>query len=268
MSDAVDVDVNNIDFDKLLISKPKKTDDSLFGNISFEHNRLNIHFYNVEILKHKKIRHMTNHYTVIFLKVSKKVCEKMLEFDNHCIDQVQQNISSWFSKALDENVIEEYYTSSVTINRSTGFVVKLKLQGVDDVFECGKYDMIVSLKGLRFYKQRFIPEWEILSAKKMGEDFLNSIVDEDEDPWQEATFEEDVLPEPNEEEILQIVNGLKDRIHHEKNILVSEYKSLKTKISKYKELEEELNTFVDSKSTQYSVLDEISDKFDMFMTSG
>lgn len=263
MTDAIDVDIQNLNFENLTISKPKKTEDSLFGSMALDNNRLNIHYYNVEVMKHTKIRHLTKYYTVLFLKVSKTICKKMLEFDSHCVDQVRDNISGWFAKALDENVIEEYYTNSVSICKSNGFVLKLKLQGGDDILESGKYNLIVSLKGLRFYKQRFIPEWEIVGAERLEEDFLNSIVEDDDDVWKEEdTVEVESLPEPTEEEMFQIVDGLRERISHDKNDLVSKYKSLKHLISQYKGLEDELDEFINSKSTKYYILDEISEKLE------
>jgi hypothetical protein len=260
MNDTIDVDVMSLKLNNLEISKPKKTEDSLFGRMAYDSHNLHLHLENVEVIKHKVVKHLSKYYTVLFLKVKKRMCKKMVEFDTQCIEQVKSNIGSWFAKALDENVIEEYYTSSVCVSDKAGFVVKLKLQGADDLLENGKYDIVASLKGVRFYKQRFIPEWEIISAKRLDEDFLNSIVEE-EDIWEEH-LEDDEPPEPDAEEICSIVNSLEHKLAIETRTIEEQLAGLQNKLARYQELKGGLDEFCAEKVQRYSVLNTIVDALD------
>lgn len=208
LSTDVDMDVQSIDMTHIVISRPRKTEDSLFGKIEYEGHNLRVFFYNAQVIKHKQIKHMSNFYTVLFLKLSRKAYKSMVEFDAHCTDQVKTNIPSWFTKGLDENVIEEYYTSSLAMSKTDGVLVKLKVQGAEELLEPGKYDLLMNLKGLRFYKQRFIPEWEIRGVKPIGGDFLNSIESDDDGVWND----DDEIPCPNSDEIVAMYDNLQSII--------------------------------------------------------
>jgi hypothetical protein len=268
MSDIIETDMNSVNFKHIIISKPKKTDDSLFGKISYNDKQLNLHFDNLQVIKHKKIKHLTKYYTVLFLKIPKSICKLMIEFDNHCIEQVKQNIAGWFTKALDENVIEEYYTSSVSLSEHDGFLMKLKLQGSDleDMLDSTKLDLVVSLKGLRFYKQRFIPEWEIANLKRVDDDFLNSIKSDDEDIWQEDDIVEgeDDIPEPTEEELENIYETLYSKLDEKFHIINNKH-------IKYASLYEDINSLLEklkSNKRDLTILENISIEIDeLFGTS-
>lgn len=261
MADVFETDMFNIELSKLVISKPKKTDDSLFGKITYNDCQVHLHFYNIDIIKHKRIKQLTKYYSVIFMKIPKSLCQQMIEFDNHCIEQVKSNIGGWFSKTLDENVIEEYYTTSVIINNNEGFMLKLKLQGTsEDMLEPQKVDVVIALKGLRFYKQRFIPEWEIVNIKPVYDDFINSIQSDDENNiWQEEIDENDsYLPEPDEEELTCIYNTLFNKME-------KKYKTLVKKQQKYTDLSEHISSLIErleSNKHNLSVLENIDNLFD------
>jgi protein-tyrosine phosphatase len=239
--EMVSVELSSIDLDQISISKPKKTEDSLFGNISCDAKQLNVRLYNTQVIQHKKVRHLSKSYTVLFLKVSKATCKHIVELDNHCIDHVKANFASWFAKSFDENIIEDYYTSSVLLSKTNGYVFKLKLQGDDDLLEPSKYDFVLGLKGLRFYKQRFIPEWEIVNIKPVENDFLNSIRSDSDDSWEEDMIETESVPEPDAEEVRSITNALRARIQGRLDALTSEQAAVANKIEECVELLSKLN---------------------------
>jgi hypothetical protein len=253
--EVYDAEVLSLELDKLNVLKPRKTDDSLFGKITYDDGQLNMHIHNSQVIKHKKVKHLSKCYTVLFLKVPKNICKKIVDFDSVCIEQVKTNLGGWFTKALDENVIEEYYTSSIIVSKNDGFILKLKLQGDDDILDNARYDIIIALKGLRFYKQRFIPEWEIVNIKPVEDDFLNSL-ESDDDPWQEELIEDEVIPEPTNEELQIISDTLIEKIHKYLRQYSSDINSLQEKTS----LLETLLTKLTENKHDVSVLDEISDQ--------
>lgn len=254
--DCVEIDVQDLPLlENITICKPRKTDDSLFGKIHCNEKQLNIHLYNVEVVKHKKVKHHTNTYSIVFLKVSKGVCKSFVDFDATCIELVRSNITNWFAKTFDENVIEEYYSPSVSICKSQGFMLKLKLQGSNDTLDNGKYDLVVGLKGLRFYKQRFIPEWEIVNVQVVGEDFLNSLQSDEEPSWED---EEDVAPEPTAEELQAIYNNIREKVDSTLLGLKEKYKSVKAKIHDLENILSEL----ENNEKSIVVLDKLSERAD------
>lgn len=246
MTERFDVDIDDLDVQHISITKPRKTDDSLFGKMYQNTNdalsQLYVHLYNVEVVEHKKIKHLTKHYTILFVKIDRKTCRKFIKFDQHCINQVKANVSSWFAKALDENVIEEYYTTSVQLvnddkDKHGGYVLKLKLQGQEEILKPGFYDLVISLKGVRFYKQRFIPEWELTTADLMERDFLNSLQsDEEESSWEAEMIEENIVPEPDIETLTMIHNDLSIRIHDFYNVISKKYEKYAEKKNVVEEL--------------------------------
>lgn len=258
--DTVELDIASLDTSKLCISKPRKSDDSLFGKISSDDKQVNVHLYNLQVLQHKKISHLTGYYTVLLLKVSKKLCNHFLNFDACCIEQVKSNMGNWFTKVLDENVIEDYYTSSVTISNTNNYVLKLKLQGDDALLDVGQYDFVFGLKGLRFYKQRFIPEWEIVQASHVEGDFMNSIKDNDDedDTWEDELVESGVIPEPDQETLSQIYDTIHNRLKEHERTLASEKQMVEEKVERVRRLMTELSEHPQN----ISELDRIGDHVD------
>lgn len=206
--DTFDLELCEMDLDRISLIKPKRTGDSLFGKILYMGKEFNVLIYNAVVIKHKRVKQADTTYSVLLLKMPRRVSKHWLLFDKHCVESVKANMGSWFTKALDENVIEEYYTSSVALNDDGSYIVKLKLQGDETLLSPGKFNIKIALKGLRFYKQRFIAEWNILSSKSVDADFLNSI-ESDEEVWEETEPEE---IQPSQEELDAITADLSERI--------------------------------------------------------
>jgi hypothetical protein len=262
---ALDIDIQTLNTKFIQINKPKKTEDSLFGKISYDDTTLNLHLSNIEVVNHKKIKHLTKYYTVLFVKVKKPMCLRILELDNHCIQQVKDHISSWFSKALDENVIEEYYTSSIHLSKMNEYIFKLKLQGSDDIMENGKYDMVITLKGLRFYKQRFIPEWELVTIQPVENDFLNSI-DTDDENWEDELIEENVIPEPDYEELALIKDNLERKIELKRAEIEGNYNRIHADLElvgdKLRNIDDLLSKFHKNTNLNQNILDEFNNELE------
>lgn len=176
----MDTDIRDLHTGTLTIQKPKKHQESLFGKIvSEEESAVSLFFYNVRIVKHKRVSHHDGAYTVLYLKVAKDILRKIIEFDDFCKEHVRMNASRWFAKSLDENVIDEYYMSSIVMSPTDGCLVKLKLKNTDDLLKTMRYDVLLAINGLRFYKQRFVAEWEIGSVKLLENDFVGSYAADD-----------------------------------------------------------------------------------------
>ncbi len=191
----MEVDIRDLSFSQVTISKPKKQDDSLFGKITHGgETALKVYLYGVHSIRHKAV----GEYSVLYAKVPRKVLRALAEFDEHAKEHVRENAARWFTKSLDENVIDEYYMSSLVTLPADGTVAKLKLVGdknassphQPNLLEPGRYDLLLRVKGLRFFKQRFVAEWELVAVKRLGDDLVSSFLD-DEDSSQEGELEEE-----------------------------------------------------------------------------
>lgn len=178
----MDCDIRDLHLGSLSIQKPKKNQDSLFGKVLGDNgNPISYYFYNVHVIKHKRVSHHDGAYTVLYIKAPKDITRKLVEFDDFCKEHVRVNASRWFAKSLDENVIDEYYMSSVVLSPNDGCLVKLKLKNVEELLQQMRYDILLSIRGLRFYKQRFVAEWELCGVKRLETDFVNSYDDESDE---------------------------------------------------------------------------------------
>lgn len=231
----MDTDIRDLHTGSLTIQKPKKHQESLFGKIvSGEDNNISLFFYNVRIVKHKRVSHHDGAYTVLYLKVSKDILRKIIEFDDFCKEHVRMNATRWFSKSLDENVIDEYYMSSIVMSPIDGCLVKLKLKNADELLKLMRYDVLLGIRGLRFYKQRFVAEWEICSVKLLENDFVGSFAD-DEDQY--SCDGVDVATEDLE----AVANDLLSRIVAEMRLIENKIKPMEEKLQNLDALHKQLS---------------------------
>ncbi len=186
----MEIDIRDLSFSQVTISKPKKQDDSLFGKITHGGEAaLKVYLYGVHSIRHKAV----GEYSVLYAKVPRNVLRALAEFDEHAKEHVRENAARWFTKSLDENVIDEYYMSSMVTLPAEGTVAKLKLVAGDKphILEPGRYDLLLRVKGLRFFKQRFVAEWELVAVKRLGDDLVSSFVEDDEDDSSHDELEAD-----------------------------------------------------------------------------
>jgi hypothetical protein len=251
----MDINISQLETHGLAVHKPRKTDDSLLGKITYNEQDLILYLDNVFITEHKKIKHKDSYYSILVLKANKRICKKLIEFDQQCITHVKQNVGGWFTKLLDENVIEEYYTSSVSLDQN-GFIIKLKIQSSDTILLKGKYDLKLMAKGLRFYKQRFIVEWDIAEYKQLDIDFINGFEDDISETW-ELSDTDDITPSCDDldeiyNNLFNILKSKSDKINnniataqHQLDIINNYLETLKSNKYNIKELEH-INDVIDN----------------------
>lgn len=204
--DILDISVTSIN-----INKPRKQQESLFGKIFYQESEpLYAYFYNVRFLKQKHVRHHEGSYQIFYVKGNSSQTQKLAELDEFCKEHVKDNAARWFSKGLDENIIDEYYTSSLILSPADGLVMKLKVTGTLETFDDGRYDLLLRMKGLRFYKQRFIPEWELSAAKHVQGNFLDTLIDDSDNPYDDTEVE--VVGEDMHAICNELLHKIKDKL--------------------------------------------------------
>jgi hypothetical protein len=82
------------------------------------------------------------------------------------------------------------------------------------ILEPGRYDLLLRVKGLRFFKQRFVAEWELVAVKRLGDDLVSSFVEDDDDESSHDDLEGDgeSVMMPTEDDLASISAHLQEEI--------------------------------------------------------
>jgi hypothetical protein len=232
--DAYEINMKDLDVSAITISKPKKVDNSLFAKIKYKNNKLLVYIYNANIVHHKVVHGYQ--YSIINAIVGQHLNAMFSELDAYVVDNVIENTNVWFNKGLEGGVVEEYYTPTVgIINRhSKTYGIKINVQNGIDQLSNGCYDLLVCLTGVRFYKQRFVPEWELVAANLVEDNFLN----------QEHVFDDDDVGSvgPCRDDLQEIADEMQHKTLEFLTAARKQKREIKAKLAKleriYKELSE------------------------------
>lgn len=200
----MEIDIRDLDVSTLVIAKPKKQVESLFGKITHKDGKAaSVFLYNALVVTVKEVgTDVEGGYTIAYASLPKAALTKIAEFDEYVKGHVRSNVSKWFTKSLDENVIDEYYVSSLSVLPSDGCVGRFKIiNNGSALADARKCDLLLAIKGIRFFKQRFVAEWELRAVKRLPDDFVNSLLS-DESEAEEV--DDDVLPS---KDILQSISA-------------------------------------------------------------
>jgi hypothetical protein len=138
----------------------------------------------------------------------KSMSKYMDELNDKVIDTVRQNSGTWFNSNIDDELIEEYYISTLQYDKKRGETIRLKVKNIDE-FDNDILDttgtLTVCLKYLKFYKQKFFPEFDIETFKPYDSHSENSPffgIDSDDGESVEFDYDaEEEIPKPSFEEL-------------------------------------------------------------------
>lgn len=126
----------------------------------------------------------------------------MDELNERIIDEVRTNSSTWFNSSIDNDLIDEYYISTLQYDRKQGETIRIKCTNLEDI-EAGtaklaNLQIVLTLKHLKFFKQKFFAEFQVegIESVASGSGFVD---DDDED-----CFVEDECPLPSYDEVMAI----------------------------------------------------------------
>lgn len=168
------------------INKPKKDGGSYFGNIYIGKKKvLEVNITNATCVSYDDDN--------IIIK-SKEFLYFIADLNSKVTDIVKANCNDWFGNNMSLDLIEEYFINPIKFSKRHGSVLKLK-HSCSSEFEYSeekKYDIVLTLKGIRFLKQKFGLEWQIQrveESRNIEFEMLSDIEDS------ESSNDED-LPEP------------------------------------------------------------------------
>lgn len=200
----------------LLIGKPRKHDKSTYSsNIYWESKNkfLTFDLKNVRLCSLKR----SDDDVYLFIK-SKQHNNVFADLNATVIDIVKANCAKWFSQALSPDLIEDYYSNTLVYDKKLGNLIRIKCMSVnvDDITDTPlSCDIKVTLKTLRFFKQKFVLEWdldelEMLEGPSKG--LQGTLVGiDDSDGEEDDGDEEEEIPMPDDEDIGDIRRHMVER---------------------------------------------------------
>lgn len=141
--------------------------------------------------------------TLILKCKDKDITKYMDDFNHKILRIVTDNSSSWFNTNIDNDLIEEYYISTLQYDKKNGETIRLKLKNIDEIEDAkdlGDYVSIaVSLKYLKFFKQKFYPEFQVEIVEAIENNKTLEMYSDDE-----FYGDEEEHPVPSFEEVMSI----------------------------------------------------------------
>lgn len=142
------------------IEKPKKNANGTYEGLIYANNKkqpVNLSISNAKVV-HTKLHNEDWYLYIQHPSVAKEVSL----INSEVIQNVKDNCSTWFRNALTDDLIEDYFTSNIVFDKDLGQVIKFKcLNDISDLESNTFVNLEMALKKIRFFKQKFIIEWDI-----------------------------------------------------------------------------------------------------------
>jgi hypothetical protein len=189
----------DISFDKIIISKARKIDNTyicpIYYHVKNEH--LQLKFTNVYVISLKPLK-QRNEFILDFK--NKNYCNFLFDLNAHIINIVKEKSSIWFNNNMNIDLIDDYYSNPLLYDKNNGDIIRLKCIGSEDNLKekiGHKIDITIQFNQLKFYKQKFLVECEIINYQDVN---VNCEIIENEEEYQ------DEFPEPTADDINIIKN--------------------------------------------------------------
>ena len=185
-----------------------------------------ITFENAKILNIRE----TSNTVIIKCKLMSKFMD---ELNERIIDLVRENSGSWFNSTIDDELIEEYYISTLQYDKKRGETLRLKVKNIDELDSDvlgSKGTLSVCLKHLKFYKQKFFPEFDIqsftLSSNNTSDAPIFQCDSDEEDDSDSFEESEDEIPKPTFEEVQTIKLEMLTKLQQNRTDLQSQLSNI------------------------------------------
>lgn len=214
--------INEIDISQIQFCQPKKTrSGSYLIEMYLLNNNQRENIY-IQTPKLKNVDGIHFNETKAFIDFEfthekPELYQFFIDLDEKCIQETHKNSKKWFRKVLPLDVVEEYYKTNIKLGRNHHVpTIRFKLpvskkEIQSEIYNQQRqqisYDVIkpddelvnvIQVIGLKFLKQQFILETQLLQCKVYKTDKINKqlgyIIQDDEED-----FDEDLLPNSLEE---------------------------------------------------------------------
>jgi hypothetical protein len=205
----------------IIISKPKRDGSTYLATICYQRKK-----NACEICIKGATCIMSNNAVLI---KSKSFMDFMSDLNEYVIDIVKQNCEEWFNNNMSLDLIDEYYSNPMKYDKVYGYVVRIKHEG-DISQKQGKVNVRLKLNGLRFLKQKFGLEWDVVSVTEdMKRGFEFDMV-ESEESMSDVASDEDI-PEPIPDDVSDIKNQYFTQLREIKKSLQTAHENILAEIA-------------------------------------
>lgn len=235
-------DIKDIALDNIIISKPKKIDNTYICPIYYQtkKNKLLITFNNIILLSTKPLQQRNEFF--IYIK-NKSYNNFIYDLNTLIIDIVKNKSVLWFNNNMNIDLVDDYYTNTLIYDKKYGDVIRLKCigneQDIND-YIMKKNNITIHINQIRFYKQKFILECEILKCETINYNINDTLINEDD-----ILLIEDDIPLPNEDDIYKIKNEYLETINIFLNKIKISFSLLESKINNIEKLKFKLINTLD-----------------------
>lgn len=196
--------VDDLQVDKILISKPRKSEHTYICPIYYESKKeeLALTFEHATIISIKPLQQRNE--TFIYMKCKTRN-NLMYDINTHIVDVVKEKSIQWFNNNMNTELIEDYYTNTLVYDKTHGDVIRLKVIGDESVLKeivGTKVSITCVFEQLRIYKQKFVLECHVTNVTPSPQSNCEIAIASDIEDVAD-TYEDDV-PSPNEEDIKRI----------------------------------------------------------------
>jgi hypothetical protein len=250
-------DYRKFNFSKLEYIEPKKKCNIVSSNIYYRAsiNKVINLFIRTPIMTTLSgiCKKNNSYYIDLELDINKKHAEFydfLNKFDDNNKNLVYQNSVDWFNQQLPKNIIDDYYVPSTNVCNESKFpIIRVKIRSKGDVIipkifnnygaevdlsyvnPKDEIEAILILDELRFFKDKYTPEWslgqlKVFKKKNVIPNIPNQYLLEDENDLQDPVSENNTL----------VDNDSKD--DHSDSDIEEEYKQKKAKMLENKKKKE------------------------------
>ena len=172
----------------MILQKPKKNGSTYFANIFVDKRK------NPFILELENV--LCFHRNGNMYIKSKSLMMYMIDIASYITENVKNNCSEWFHNNMNVDLIDDYYDNVIKFDKEHGNVVRIKCINSLDIFNTDKYNVHIKFHGLRFSKQKFYIEFEVMKFEKYEVCEDVNIFIETSDDYLSSDEDNEDIPEP------------------------------------------------------------------------
>lgn len=177
------------------IQRPKKNANGTYEGAIFKNARkdeVTLYLSRAIVMDVKKTG--ASEYYMTLKPGDKESLKEVARLSAEVIAYVKENCALWFKNSLSDDLIEDYFTPNVVFDPEKGRVIRIKCTNDVSMLAPGTaLNMVAALRRIRFYKQKFVVEWEVDEAE---------IIDKDVATQEGYDSDSDIEdPEPSAEEL-------------------------------------------------------------------
>jgi hypothetical protein len=230
------IPIDQLDTSKLVIKTPKREGDIYFSKVTYDRHKC---FVSVPMARVADVKHHSDGGKTLSIKLTRSSIHAIADIDEFCLEQTKACASDWFNELLTDSLIEEYFTTSISVRKQHGHVLKLILgksvaDTISELSTAGRYNLTLQLSGLKFFKKKLNVVWSVDNIELLSPCFQR---DEADDGYMS---EDETSVEPDIEHLCIMRNELHQRASDAQNDLSMQIAALNTKLEVMKDVVKEI----------------------------